>query len=469
MGHYTPTQIDNMSVDGVKKTKLSEPVGARGDGTLIFKKQQGAVEAYYRYRDGKSDSTLLIGRYSRTGKTGLTATEIRDKARSYARLRKEIAPIDLKEHLKLEEVRRLHEMEEQKRQAEIEASSGTLEDLCNLYTASLYRRNAASARDVDNCLKRNVITPFPHLADRKANTITGDDLLLIFRRLLERGVTRTYNMVRSNLKAAFNLGIKADFNPRQQHEHGKSFYLQSNPVDLIPREPEFDRTRERLLTNDELHQLWHFMESGLPTVSPLYGLLLRFCISCFGNRPEQLNDIQWTDIDFTQRTLRFIDTKGKNAKPKKRIIPLTPRAIEILEKASAISGRFDGPFSITGKAPIDISNLGGFVSAYNDWLQNKAMEEGIQPPERFTAKDLRRTATRLFTDCRVLKEHRYLLQSREDGSVESKHYDHDDRLPEKRDVARIYDDYLGRIIDGAADDNSNNVIDFNHYKFGTPA
>ncbi|MBO9494326.1 hypothetical protein J7438_09545 [Thalassotalea sp. G20_0] len=200
--------------------------------------------------------------------------------------------------------------------------------------------------------------------------------------------------------------------------------------------------RERSLSNEELHQMWHHLESGKETWSPLYGLLLRFCFVCFDNRPGQLNDIKWSDIDFSQQTLRFIYTKGKNAIPKKRIVLLTDRALAILEQAQRISGSFDGPFIITGGSPIDIRNLGRFVGAYNDWLQNNAMAKGKQPPERFTAKDLRRTATRLFTDCRVLKEHRYLLQSREDGSVESKHYDHDDRLPDKRDVAKIYDNYL---------------------------
>ncbi|WP_257252754.1 hypothetical protein [Endozoicomonas sp. SESOKO3] len=77
---------------------------------------------------------------------------------------------------------------------------------------------------------------------------------------------------------------------------------------------------------------------------------------------------------------------------------------------------------------------------------------------------MRQTATRLFADSRVLKEHRYLLQSREDGRVESRHYDHDDRLPEKRDVAKVYDDYLGRIIDGTVEKPEKRVIDIDHYR-----
>ena len=83
--------------------------------------------------------------------------------------------------------------------------------------------------------------------------------------------------------------------------------------------------------------MWHHLESGKETWSPLYGLLLRFCLVCFGNRPEQLNDIKWSDIDFTKQTLMFVDTKGKNAIPKKRVIPLTNRAMAILEHAQRIS------------------------------------------------------------------------------------------------------------------------------------
>lgn len=460
MPKYSPVQIENMTINGEKRSKISEPVGGKGDGTLVFKKQKSAVEAYFRYRDGAKDSTLFIGRYSKAGKEGFTLTEIRDKAREYARLRREIAPVDLKEHLKLEEARRLKEVAEQKRQAEIEASRGTLEDLCNLYVASLYRRQAASARDVEYSIKRNIIKPFPNLASQRANTMTPDDLIPLFQRLLERGVTRTYNIVRSNLKAAFNLGMQSDHDPRQQLEHGKRFSIQFNPVDAIPRYAEFDRVRKRTLSNDELYQMWHYLESGKQTWSPLYGLLLRFCLACFGNRPEQLNDIKWSDIDLAKRSLKFVDTKGKNATPKERVIPLTNRALALLEQAQAISGSFEGPFIITGESTIDIRNLGRFVAAYNDWLQDEAIAQGKKPPERFTAKDLRRTAARLFTDCRVPQEHRYLLQSREDGSVESKHYLHDDRLPEKRDFAKVYDDYLGRIIEGTANEEPDNVIQF---------
>ena len=289
-------------------------------------------------------------------------------------------------------------MEEIKRQAQIEASRGTLEELCHIYVTSLKHRQAASAKDVKNCLNHNVMKAFPHLAARQANTITPDDLIPVFQCVLERGVTRTYNMLRSNLKAAFNLGMRADHDPREQMEHSKKFSIQFNPVDAIPRYAEFDKVRKRTLTNEELGDMWLHLDEGKEKWSPLYSLFLRFCIACFGNRTEQLNHIKWSDIGQTGKILTFIDTKGKNAAPKERTIPLTDRALNILREASLISGGFDGPFIISGKAPISMSKLGKYLGSYNDWLQEKALSENQRPPERFTAKDLRRTAARIMDD-----------------------------------------------------------------------
>lgn len=45
MAKLTPAQLNNI------KYKLSENVGGRGDGALLFEKRSsGMIEAYYRYR-----------------------------------------------------------------------------------------------------------------------------------------------------------------------------------------------------------------------------------------------------------------------------------------------------------------------------------------------------------------------------------------------------------------------------------
>ena len=445
MRRYKPTEIENMVVDNKRKTKISEQVDGRDDGTIVYKKQGDAVAVYYRYRSNGSDKTIFICRYGRN-QGGYTLSEIREIGRGYARTKREVAPVGLKEHLEQVELEKERAREALRLEQEAENRLGSLEDLCRAYVGSLFRKEAASARDVERCLERNLIKPFSQLCLRKANTITTDDLMPVFRSVLDRGVTREYNMFRGNLGAAYNFCLKADYDPRHLLENGKKFRLQYNPVAAIPKYTEFERVLERTLNNDEIYRFWHCLGENYTGSDPIYGLLARFCLACFGNRPEQLNDVRWTDIDRNLNTLRFVDSKGKNAKPKKRIIVLTQQACDILDQVAERTGNYEWPFTIKGKQPIRVDSLGHYIADYNDWLHQQALEQDQEPPERFTMRDFRRTATRMFTDCRVPKEQRYLLQSRQDGSIESKHYDHDDRLAEKRDVAKIYEDYLDRII-----------------------
>ena len=454
----TDPDLRNLTPGKSKVESLGKSLGA-----MVFRHKGKVTSGYYRYWKGKQSIFIKLGTYKppRTKVAGFTLKEIREKANELATLRQQISPQDLKEYLSQQEEDRQQQVEEKKQQEAIEASKGTFEDLLNAYVANLYRLGRSSARQTETSLKRTVKKPYPDMLKVKANKIVVDDIIKIIRRMISSGVTTQSNRVRSYLHAAFEYGLRADNDPMQQEEHGKRFYLHFNPVHAVPRQAQFERIRDRVLSNDEIRFYWLHFEKGRPTHSKLYGLLIRFMISAFGNRPEQLNHCLWSDFDFNNRTLVFFDSKGKSARKKKRIIPLTSRAIDILEQARQYSGNNPGPFYIGKKSPIDIGNFCTYVQYYNDWLEQQARDKGEPVPERWTAKDIRGTATRLFTDCRVPKEQRYLLQSREDNSIESKHYDHDDRLPEKRDVARIYDNYLGQILSDTVPDK---LVDLEQYR-----
>ena len=412
---------------------------------MVFRKVAQTTTAYYRYWKGKKSIFIKMGFYkaTRTKAAGFTLEQLRSKALDMASLRQQIAPQDLKEHLAQQEAERQQVADEKKQQADLEACKGTFEDLINTYSKSLYRRDRTSAPQVTTALKTNVMTAFPELAKKRASDVTTDDIIKILRAVLERGNTTNYNRIRSYLKTAFKEGMHADNDPRHLSADGKRFGIPFNPVDAVPRHPDLEQVRKRVLSNDEIRQAWFDMPKGRLGFSPLYGLLIKLCFCLYGNRPSQLSRCLWEDVDFEQWTITFIDRKGRDAKT--RVMPLTQRAVEILREAQTYSGNNPGPFYIKQKKPFTAANLSVFVQAYHDWLEEQASEEE-RPPVRWTAKDIRRTATRLFTDCRIPQEQRFLLQSRSDGSIESKHYDHDDRIPEKRETAEIYDHYLGQIL-----------------------
>ena len=453
----TDLALRALKEDGYKTESLG-----RGRGALMVRRRGGSFQAFYRYWKGKQKAMIPLGSYKPTSKAaGFTLAQLRDKALTLAAIRQDIAPTDLKEHLELQKLARQQETKERERQKLISASQGSLEDLCNSYLASMERKGRKSVSTVKSALRLYCLEAFPELAQSKARDITPDDIVAIIRKMMEQGITTSCNRVRSYLMAAFNYGMEADHNPRQLTEHGKRFNITFNPVAAVPRQADFERVRDRRLSDDEIRDMWVNVQKGKPEWSPIYGLLIRFCLACYGNRPEQLNDVKWTDIDFYQRTLRFIDTKGKNATPKKRIIPLSSLALDLLEQARQISGDYLWPFSTSGKAPVRVDNVGAYLRAYINWSKKQAKEIQREEPDTWTAKDLRTTATSLLTRLRISKEQRYLLQSREDGSIESKHYDHDDRLPEKREAAKKYTKELERIIEGQED---NKLVDMEEYR-----
>jgi|GEM_PF-1935945 len=449
MSQLKDPDIKNMKPGSKSKV---ESLG-KSRGALVFRKVADTTTGYYRYWKGKQSIFIMLGIYKATNKSaGFKVAELRMKALDMASTRQQIAPKDLKEYLEQQEQERQQQEKDRRLAIEQAEAMGSFEDLLQSYVKNLYRLERKTAREVETSLTTHVIKAFPELSKRKANAICVDDIVSIIRKMLARGTTTRCNRVRSFVHAAFEFGMKADNDPLHYVEQGKRFHIQFNPVSAIPRQEQFERVRERTLTNDELKEFWETIDTWPTGRSPLYSLLLKVLLSCYGNRPEQLTACSWKDIDFRARTLTFIDRKGKDARPKKRVIPLTNLAIKLFDEISNYSGKNPGPFYIRNVVPITINRLANYVSDYNDWLQKKAKDEARPMPERFTAKDLRRTATRLLIECRIPKEQRFLLQSRGDGSIESKHYDHDDRIPEKRDAAQIYTRHLEQVITGTLPD-----------------
>ena len=453
----TDKEVKSLSEDQVITEKFK-----RGAGALMIRKRGNSFLAFYRYWKGKQKAMVPIGSYKSTNKVaGFTLAQLREKALELSIIRQQIAPQDLKEHLEHKELQRQTVIKQDRKKAEIEASRGTLQELCEGYIASLERRKADSKRKAETLLNTHCLKAFPELASRKARVIAPEDIVSILSKMISEGKTTVSNRVRSYLHAAFSYGMKADHDPRQQVEHGKQFHLSFNPVAAVPRQADYERVRERRLDDSEIRRMWLDIDKGKVARTPLYGLLLRLCLACYGNRPQQILRCTWKDVDFVNRTLSFIDYKGKNGTGKKRIIPLSKLAVDLLVDVKKISGSYESPFSVNGTKPMRTEQLGRLVTEYNNWLHDQAKANGYELPERWTAKDLRTTATSLLTRLRIPKEQRYLLQSREDGSIESKHYDHDDRLPEKREAARIYTAELERIIEGR---EAEKLVDLAEYR-----
>jgi hypothetical protein len=93
----------------------------------------------------------------------------------------------------------------------------------------------------------------------KAAEVTPGDIHSILSRIAAAGHTRMVNKARTMLHAAFSYAATSAYDPRRQ-AGAATFGLQANPVSLTMKVKEFERTRDRVLSADELAAYWQHLD-----------------------------------------------------------------------------------------------------------------------------------------------------------------------------------------------------------------
>lgn len=421
--------------------KLTEP-GNRGEGRLMVKvHSSGLKEFYFRYRVDGKDKTIKIGRFQQTpGDGGITLREARDKAAELIEVR--LAHGDVKVHQEEERRKAAEAAEREQRAREMEARRGSFGQLLDGYVDSLRRAGKVSASEADGIFERHVRQAFPDRLKVKAVDVTPSDIQAILARLVQRGHTRVVNKLRSYLCAAFAWGARSDLDPRRLAEAGAMFGLQSNPAALVPRIAEFERARDRTLSEQELRLFWH----GLDEVSDTCRAFLRFNLCLGGQRIVQLLRATWSDLNGELLLLR--DGKGRGG-IRDHLLPITDLALEQLEPVQGWRDVSEFIFTSDGKTAMRPETISNAVTSVSRMLTE---QHSLEP---FEARDLRRTTETLLAGLGVDKETRaQLLSHGRTTGVQARHYDRHHYLKEKKAALETWERYLRQLVYGES-----NVID----------
>lgn len=413
--------------------KLSEAAAPRGEGRLIARKatedEYGPLTMYFRQRKPE-DKTIKLGNYERQG----DLAALRKKLRKLRAL--QIDTGDVKEHIR-----------EEKRHKEVERSKGSFRQLLDGYVGSLAGRPSAKA--VEDIFRRNVLKPFHTLAETKAKDIGPEDVQTILARMVKKGIQRQTNVCRSYLRAAFQWGVKAEHDPRRQANDGVKFGFTVNPVDVIPVIPEYEHTRDRNLSEDELREFWIATEA-LPSVQEAF---FRFNLAMGCQRVTQLLRARWDAFDFDLVTenykgpvLLLKDKKGRQKQgeiERDHLLPLSDFAMEQLQPLRDLNGTGNLPFTNDGQRPMVMETLSVAVREISAKLTK---EKNIAP---FQMRDLRRTVETQMQKLRIDKEVRAhtLSHGRTKSDVQARSYERYDFLPEKRAALEKWAEHLQTIID----------------------
>ena len=274
-----------------------------------------------------------------------------------------------------------------------ETNGKTVGELIDSYTKLHLQPNLRSWRNIKSKL---VCAEAQSLLDRGAAEITKGDILAIMDRLVEASAPFAAENLLKAYRAMFNWAVARD-------------ELPFNPCVGL-RSPAKHVQRDRVLTDQELAQVWNACDE----VPSEFGALVRLLLLT-GARRSEVAEITWGEIDGD--VWRLPSERSKSSRANAR--PLPPAALAIL--ASLPSG---GPDAFV------LSTTGGArpSSAFN---KRKVKLDEASGVTGWTLHDLRRTVRSKLSELGVPWEVARRIVGHQVDSLDAT-YDRHDYLPEKK-------------------------------------
>jgi integrase len=309
---------------------------------------------------------------------------------------------------------------------------GTVKDLFKYYAQGLEDAGKRSVNQVRRIFNADVK---PVIGDLKANEIKPDDIRAVLAPIKKRGAMVLANRVRSYLSAAFNYGI--EWKDQNEFTRMVRFDITMNPVSSVKKPLKEEAAGERTLSEKEVKKLWAAMGNKKKMPQPT-GFVLRLILATSGQRVEEVLRAPWSEFDLKAGLWELPPERTK--KGRAHVVPLSKLATDELKALHEITGESDYLFPAGRGAdgPMRTDSLG---YALRRFCKDTKFE-------KFTARDLRRTAKTLMGKAGISKETRDRLQNHKLSDTSSKHYDRYDYLAEKRVAVAIWESMLIAMIEG---------------------
>lgn len=405
--------------------EIKEKPRGRGLGVFAAKiLQSGEIDFYFFYFvDGKRKSKK-IGRYG-TGQGRLTLAkakaEFRELSSTYS------SGTDPKEKAEEEAKKLLDEklaLQETERKKQMQ---GSVRQLAEYYLDYLKQNKGETHyNNVKKALRHDLSQV---ILETKASDVTKAHIIQILHPIVERGALIMANRMKAYLSAMFQYGITFD-DSIEAISKNTQFFIQSNPVLTVQKIVKNEKKGERFLSESEVRQFWIALDTS--SMSPLRANVFKLMLIT-GCRLEEIAGLQWSEIDYTDKTITLLSSRTKNKIA--HIVPLSALAIEILRNTPKVHEVYVFP----AQNNAEHMQIDGFSQAISRLLSKVEIE-------KFVPRDLRRTFKTLTGKAGITKDIRDRLQNHALQDVSSLHYDRYDYLKEKRAAMETWNDYLVGIL-----------------------
>ena len=313
------------------------------------------------------------------------------------------------------------------------ASRGSFDDMADAYLERYAKLHKKSWAHDDMLLRAHVR---PSWGARPSSSITRADAAELLDRIAGTSPTSA-NRVQTVLSKLFNWAVD-------------SGTLSGNPVARMKKRAK-EKPKDRILSAGEIKIIWDALDSG--GISANIAAALRI-ILLTGLRPGEAAGAAIAEIKdiSTPAKARLEIPAARMKADRPHIVPLAPMALQIIRDqcASAVKGQ-DHIFASNfyDRGPIARHSLSQALRRLIDGLDSE--DEGVaslksNPP---TPHDFRRTLATGLAALGVAREDRLAILAHVQNDIHGMHYDHYDRLKEKRAALALWESHIKSIIGGA--------------------
>ena len=221
-------------------------------------------------------------------------------------------------------------------------------------------------RETERLIDKNVL---PVWKGRAVQSITRRDVIDLLDRVVDRGAAVAANRVLAVVRRLFGWTVERGI-------------LELSPCAGV-KAPTAERSRDRVLNDDELRRVWRATDVDGWPFGPLVQLLI-----LTGQRRDEVANIRWSELDLEKRLWTLPKERSKNDTAHE--VPLSDAALSVIGKLKKIAGKPGFLFTTTGETPVS-----GFSRAKHrlDALVLSGLRgETVGPTPHWTLHDLRRTA-----------------------------------------------------------------------------
>ena len=410
----------------------SDNTGRRDGWRLLLRCMPSSSASWmFRYTHAGKRYQIRLGAYP-----SMDITSARSAAMDYAKIYKDTS--DVLGKLRADELAVQDAIETQ--QAAIANADAlrqkrdkfTLGGLMLMYVDYLSKQGKiTTAKDVQS-LTQHLAT----IAGKPAAEITKRDLVTVQRVLLDAGKGRTANKLRSFVRAAYALVLRAESDataPAVALEFATVGNVDTNPAALLAVAKGYSGTSDRVLTDTEMFTLLDSAGAESGTI----GLAVRAAVLLGGQRMIQL--LRATRADVQAGFIVLLDPKGKRDKPRRHPIPLEGMAGAVIDEAVSRAATLgcEWLFSSYGTKPLHRDTVAGFIAE----VAAELVRSGVSATT-FSLSDLRRTIETRLAGMGVSKDTRAQLLSHGLSGVQTRNYDRHEYEREKRGALRLLHRWL---------------------------